>query len=106
MKLNTTNAFNKFGLYLDIIYFSARKYLCKKKSIKIKKSNLINYLVEQSPIIIGQFKTIEISNAVKDIYKQCYRNNRKNREKIKLSRKQLKQYIIIHDINVGGIPWL
>lgn len=106
MKFNDTDAFNNFSLYLDIIYFSATGYLYKKTSIKIKKAILVDYLINESPIIIGKFDRCDIAHSIKDIYKKCYKNNHKNRKTIKLSIKQLKEYLKTHRINIEGIPWL
>jgi len=106
MKLNDTNAFSNLSLYLDIIYFSATKYLCTEKSVKIKRSTLVIFLAGESPVIVGQFKEFEVAHAIKDIYKKCHKNNRKNRKTIKLSRKHLVEYLKTHMINMEGIPWL
>lgn len=106
MKLDDTGALNNFSLYLDIIYFSATKYLCKKTSIKIKKEVLIDYLIDESPAIIGKVKRCDIANAVKDIYKKCYKNNRKSGKTVKLSRIHLKEYLKTYMINIEGPPWL
>lgn len=106
MKLKDTDAFDNFSLYLDIMYFSAIKYLYKDKSTKVKMPLLIDYLIEKSPIIIGKVNRWYIEYAVKDIYKKCYKNNHKNVTTIKLSRKHLEEYLEMYSINIEGISWL
>lgn len=103
MKLNHTNMYNNCSLYFDIIYFTSNNFLKTKKSVKIRQIKLINYLVKQSPIIIGKNKKDDIGFAIKDIYKYYHKNNRKRTKILKLSIKNLKRYLLDHDINIGGI---
>jgi hypothetical protein len=106
MKLNHTDAFKNFPLYLDVIYFSAITYLFKSSSIRINKYIIITKLIELSPTIIGNCNRSKIEYAIKDIYKQCYKNNHKNTKYVKLSKMNLLKYLCLHNINVGGLNWL
>jgi len=105
MKLTETNASDNYLLYLDIIYYSANQYLRNKKSTRVIVDSVIDAIICESPIIIGNNSRYEIATAIRDIYKECYKNNRKNQSVVKLSRKSLVNYMVEHGVNIEGISW-
>jgi len=109
MKYNITNAYDNLDLYLDLIYFSGKQYLSNNKSVRLKsKKKIVASLKTCSPTIIGSYSDNQIyTSLVKDIYKSCYKNNRKRTRTIKLSRTALKKFLALNsDIHIGGLDWL